>query len=164
MIKNPQNEHESWCFPLCPEPPDWKLDWQDLVSCFEWVRQMAGVPQDPVYHGEGDLLIHTRMVLEALLSMQSWRNLGPQARSILFAVALLHDIAKPYATKTEQNGRISSRGHARRSEKITRQILWQGIDLQPAPFTLRELITSMVRYHGLPLYFPEREFNCPGYP
>jgi len=75
VIEGPKNEFDRWCFPLCPEPYDWHLNWQGLVSSFEWIRQMKSVPQDPVYHAEGDLLIHTRMVVEALISMSSWRSL-----------------------------------------------------------------------------------------
>jgi len=157
VIEGPKNEFDRWRFPLCPEPSDWHLDWQGLVSSFEWIRQMKGVPQDPVYHAEGDLLIHTRMVMEALISMSSWRSLEPHARSIVFASALMHDVAKPHTTKVGQDGRVSSRGHARRGEKIARQTLWQGIDLQPAPFEVRELVAKLVRYHGLPLYFLERD-------
>ena len=56
---------------LCPGPPDWALDWTSLEARFDWVRALASCPQDPVWHAEGDVGTHTRMVLEALVSSPS---------------------------------------------------------------------------------------------
>ena len=149
-------EDSGWVFPLCPTPPEWRLDWEGLISSFEWIRQMAGVSQEPSYHGEGDVLVHTRMVLEALVSMKSWQNLGSPERSVVFTAALMHDVAKPHVTKTESDGRITSLGHAGKSAKMARNILWQGKDLSHAPFKLRESIANLIRHHSLPLFFWER--------
>ena len=41
---------------FCPEAPSWTVDWAALTETFAWVRNMAGCPQDPVYHAEGDVL------------------------------------------------------------------------------------------------------------
>ena len=79
MTKKFQSDHENSCLPFCPDSPDWKLDWESLVSSFEWIRQIEGVPQNPIYHGEGDLLIHTRMVLENLISTQT--RIGGRTKS-----------------------------------------------------------------------------------
>ena len=45
-------------FPQLPTPSEWLLDWNALVARFAWLRAMADVPQDPVYHAEGDVLTH----------------------------------------------------------------------------------------------------------
>lgn len=122
---------------------------------------MDGVPQSPIYHAEGNVLIHTRMVTEALVALTEWRNLPAEQRMLLFASALLHDVAKPQCTKFEDDGHISSRGHARQGELQARQLLWTGLELEPAPLYEREYIARLVRLHGLPLQFlynpqPER--------
>ncbi len=57
---------EPWSFPFCPEPPGWELDWPAIRNAFAWMRSMADCPQDPAWHAEGDVLLHTRMVCEAL--------------------------------------------------------------------------------------------------
>jgi len=44
------------------------LDWQTITNKFEWIRDMIGVPQDPVFHAEGDVWTHTRMVTEEVIS------------------------------------------------------------------------------------------------
>jgi len=59
---------QAWSFPLCPDPRSPTLDWEGLVTRFEWLRAMEGCPQDPVYHAEGDVLTHTRLTCEALVA------------------------------------------------------------------------------------------------
>jgi putative nucleotidyltransferase with HDIG domain len=142
--------------PSSPAPPEWRLDWDALTARFDWVQAMAGVPQDPVYHAEGDVWIHTRMVLEALASSAAWRGAAPADREVLFAATLMHDVAKPHCTREEPDGTVSSRGHARRGASLARHILWTGRDLEtPAPLRTREAVAALVRAHGLPLRFLE---------
>ncbi len=45
-------------------------------------------------------------------------------RSLLFAAALLHDVAKPAATEIKADGSITSKGHVCQGAKMARQILW----------------------------------------
>ena len=135
----------------------WQLsaetDWHALESQFSWVKDMRGVPQDPIYHAEGDVAIHTEMVLKALVKTPEYQNLDVQNQHIIWAAALLHDVEKRSTTKTEA-GRITSRNHAKRGEQTTRDILFAEI---PTPFWIRESICALVRLHGLPLWFIEKE-------
>lgn len=117
---------------------------------------MEGVEQDPSYHAEGDVLTHTSMVAAELVQMGAWRALPPQARQQIFAAALLHDVGKPKTTRLE-DGRISSRGHARLGEHMARSMLCRGDELaDPSLFAVREQIARLVRFHGLPLHFLEK--------
>lgn len=144
-------------FPFCPTPPAWELDFAALCHHFHWLRAMEDVPQDPLYHAEGDVLIHTHMVAQAMVALPEWRALPPEERSLLFAAALLHDVGKPACTKREETGRITSKGHAREGEHISRRIGWLGEDLpQPLSFQQREHLAMLVRYHGLPLVFLDK--------
>jgi putative nucleotidyltransferase with HDIG domain len=144
----------TWTFPFCPEPPDWFLDWESIYNHFDWIQNLEGCQQDPIYHAEGDVLIHTKMVCEALISSLSWRQLPLQERSMLFAAALLHDVAKPAFTKIEENGRISSKGHARQGARMVRQILAQ-FD-PPVQFSIRETVCAIVQFGSLPIWLLEK--------
>ncbi len=156
-VTNEQGPIQRWSFPFCPTPPDWCLEWERIQAQFDWIRAMQGVPQDPLYHTEGDVLIHTRMVAESLIASNEWRALLRDEREALFAAALLHDVAKPACTVIEPDGRITSKKHARKGESLAREILWRGNGLDaPAPFAQRERIVKLVRYHGLPLWFLEK--------
>jgi putative nucleotidyltransferase with HDIG domain len=131
----------------CPTPPDFRVDWEGIESEFSCIRQMAGCPQDGVHHAEGDVYVHTRMVVEALASMQKWRELSPSERETVFAAALLHDVAKPACTRIE-DGRITSRGHSKRGAIVARSLLWsRGMELER-----REQAASLIRYHQIPFF------------
>jgi putative nucleotidyltransferase with HDIG domain len=139
----------NWTFPYCPDANNWTINWQALETKFDWLRSLAECPQDPRYHGEGNVLIHTKLVCEALVALPEWRTLPAKERSVLFAAALLHDVAKPSATQIETDGAISSKGHVLQGAKMAQQILW---DLQ-VPFREREAVVALVKYGSLPLWF-----------
>ena len=148
------SQSRTWSFPFCPEPPDWFLDWENIYNYFDWIQNLEGCQQDPIYHAEGDVLIHTKMVCEALISCQNWRQLPVQERSMLFAAALLHDVAKPAFTKIDENGKISSKGHARQGARMVRQILSQ-FD-PPVQFSIRETVCAIVQFGSLPIWLLDK--------
>ncbi len=128
-----------------PAPPDWRVDYDALDARFPWVRRLRGVPQDPKWHREGDVWIHTRLVCEALAGMARWRALDPAGRRVLWLAALLHDVAKPEVTRVEGD-RIRTPFHAPRGAIRAREILWEvGVDA-----TEREHVSGLVRHHSLP--------------
>ncbi|MGC3945165.1 MAG: AAA family ATPase [Chryseolinea sp.] len=124
-------------------------DWSALENQFSWVAGMRGVPQDAIHHAEGDVAIHTRMVLDALSDLTEYQKLDAQQKEILWTAALLHDVEKRSTTVLEDDGRITSRGHAKRGEFTSRTILYEEV---PVPFSIREQVCALVRYHGLPLW------------
>jgi predicted kinase len=116
------------------------------------------VPQDPVYHAEGDVLTHTHLVAASLAGMPAWRALPEQERSLVFAAALLHDIAKPLCTRVADDGRVTSPGHARLGARFVHKLLWADDAVLPSPpLAERTAIAGIVRHHGLPLRFWDRE-------
>jgi predicted kinase len=143
--------------PPPPEPPDWRIDWVGLAATCSWIaplkEALAACPQDPVFHAEGNAWQHTQAVCAALAAMPAWRALPPEERRVLFAAALLHDSGKPACTQQELDGRISTRGHARRGAILARRLLWEA----RTPFAVREEIAALVRYHQLPFFLLERD-------
>lgn len=137
---------------LVPTAPVWKVDWQRIWPLWQHLGALDSCPQDPHYHGEGDVGTHTRMVVEALVSLQRWRDLSTRQRSCVFWAAVLHDIGKPTTTSFEENGRISSRGHSRVGARIARQLLWEA----GAPFDWREQVCGLIVCHQIPFWLIER--------
>jgi putative nucleotidyltransferase with HDIG domain len=135
-------------FQFCPQPPRYTLDWEAIADCFNFVRVMKDCPQDAVHHAEGDVFIHTGMVLEELSKIERWRNLSQEEREIVFAACLLHDVAKPVCTRHEEDGRITSRGHSKRGAIMARNLLWQ----MNVPFEVREQIVNLIRFHQMPFF------------
>lgn len=126
-----------------------------IFAAYPWVRALQETPQDAIFHAEGDVWTHTGMVLTALSGSPAWQQLPDIDRKVLFWSALLHDVAKPHTTVSDEAGRIRSPRHALRGERLARALLWQGVP-EPVPFDLRERIAKLVRYHGLPLWFLDR--------
>ena len=143
-----------WQFPHFT--PNRAPDWDALTARFDWLADMAAVPQDAEWHGEGDVLTHTKMVAAELFRLPEYQELDEQAQHILFAAALLHDVEKRSSTTTEERDgktRIISPRHAKKGEHTARQILY--CDLA-APFAVREAVAKLVRWHGLPLWVIEK--------
>jgi predicted kinase len=135
----------------CPSAPAFKLDWVGLDAEFDWIRALEACPQDSIYHAEGNVWIHTRMVCEALLANPRWRALPDADRQTVFLAALMHDIAKPACTR-EEDGRLTSRGHSKRGEIMAREILWR----HDVPFAQRESLVNLIRFHQIPFFLLER--------
>lgn len=138
----------SWKFPLYEVGAE--IEWDRLEDRFDWIQEMRDVPQDPLWHAEGDVFIHTQMVTEALVNLPEYQGLSEQDQHVLFAAALLHDVEKRSTTTTmEIDGveRIVSPSHPRKGEFTARELLYREI---PTPFKVREQIAKLVRYHGLP--------------
>jgi poly(A) polymerase len=100
------------------------------------VANTKGVPQPPEYHPEGDVWIHTRMLLE---------NLPAGCSPTLAWGALLHDIGKPptFKSAAQTGDRIRFDGHAeigsRMAEEICRRLRFSNDDA--------EQITDLVANH-----------------
>ena len=76
------------------------------------VARMRGVEQPPAYHPEGDVWLHTLLLLE---------KLAPGTAATLAWAALLHDVGKP-ATFVRAPDRIRFNGHAEVGTRIAEAI------------------------------------------
>ena len=95
-----------------------------LVRVLPEIDRMHGVEQPPQYHPEGDVFIHTMLLLEKL-----W----PRCPRTLAWGALLHDVGKP-ATFRLAPDRIRFDGHVevgiRMAESICRRLHMSGEDTE----------------------------------
>ena len=74
------------------------------------VEKMKGVQQPPEFHPEGDVFIHTRMVLDGL----------PNSSPVVAIGALLHDVGKPPTFRVAE--RIRFDGHDQVGARMARGI------------------------------------------
>ncbi len=74
---------------------------------FPEIAALDGVPQEPEWHPEGDVLVHTNHCLDALVELASWRDGSPDSRRRLSFSVLAHDFGKAVTTKqAERRGRV----------------------------------------------------------
>lgn len=131
----------------------------DFLPDFSWqtgnsilnplLEKLANTPQEPQWHGEGNVLNHTKMVCEAITKLESFPTLPSKLQQCLWLAALLHDIGKP-ATTRQEDGRWVSPGHARVSSEMARQLLWKHLSGSLDKLRLREAVCSYIRYHTMP--------------
>jgi predicted kinase len=144
-----------WKFPFYEV--DKNIDWNLLENKFTWLNELKNTPQDAEWHAEGNVFIHTQMVLDALIGMEEYQTLSELEKHTVFTAALFHDIEKRSTTLREvQNGieRIISPGHAKKGEYSVRKMLYT--ETLSTPFHIREEIAKLVKYHGLPLWAIEK--------
>lgn len=117
----------------------------------DWLHRLESTPQDPEWHGEGNVHIHTNMVLDELYivlreeapHIQGWR------RQALILGALLHDIGKPVRTRAvEIQGivRIASPQH----ESVGRSYLAFKLSALNLPFYVVWTVLNLVGEHHMP--------------
>jgi poly(A) polymerase len=78
------------------------------------VETLKGCEQPPEFHPEGDVFVHTRIMLEML---------PPNASLPLVLGVLFHDLGKPPTFQRDETGRIRFNGHEYVSADITQQIM-----------------------------------------
>ena len=103
------------------------------------IARMKGVEQPPQFHPEGDVWIHTRMMLE---------KLPPNCSPTLAWGVLLHDVGKPptFAPATGPGTRIRFDGHvevgARMAEHICRTLRFSNEDTEQ----IEALVANHLRF------------------
>ena len=98
------------------------------------IEPLRGCEQPPDFHPEGDVFVHTRLMLALL----------PRDASVLLVLAtLFHDLGKPPTMERDHTGRIRFSGHesvsAQMTEKIMRRLRFSNEEI--------EATTAMVQNH-----------------
>ena len=107
------------------------------------IARMKGVEQPPQFHPEGDVWIHTRMLLEGL---------QPNCSPTLAWGVLLHDVGKPptFAPATGPGTRIRFDGHAevgaRIADHICRSLRFSNEDTEQ----IESLVANHMRFKDVP--------------
>ena len=90
------------------------------LQYFPELAALPGVPQDPQWHPEGDVWVHTLHCLDAFADERighPWEDL------VVGAAVLCHDLGKPDTTVTGADGVIRSPGHEERGVVLTEAFL-----------------------------------------
>lgn len=106
------------------------------------LQPLIGCKQEPRYHPEGDVWIHTTLVCNAAAHIADRDGLGANDRQIVLFAALCHDLGKPATTVYTANG-IRSPGHAIAGLEPTRAFLRR----IGAPNAVGEYVLPLIREH-----------------
>ena len=134
----------------------WSFEFESLCERFTELNALEGVPQSPIFHGEGDVKAHTKMVCEALIASSMWQMLEEKEKEIVFLAAASHDIGKIKCTRLI-DGEWASPRHAIDGAKLFRRLIYEKYTKKyEIGFEMREQVASLIRHHGLPLLFMEK--------
>jgi tRNA nucleotidyltransferase (CCA-adding enzyme) len=122
-------------------------DWGTVAQLFPELQSLVGVPQEPEWHPEGDVDIHTMMVVDEARKLID--DLDHARRIAVMLGAMCHDLGKPPTTEFV-DGRTRSRGHDEAGVEPTISLLDKlGIHTLDG-FDVREQVIQLVRYHLVP--------------
>lgn len=93
-----------------------------MQAYFPELHALHGTQQEFEWHPEGDVWIHTLMVVDAAADVAREHRVDAQTKRVILWAALCHDLGKP-ATTTFEDGRLRSRGHEPAGEEPTRVFL-----------------------------------------
>jgi tRNA nucleotidyltransferase (CCA-adding enzyme) len=122
------------------------LEQTGWLAHFPEIAAMAGVPQEPAWHPEGDVLTHTKLCLDALARLPEWRQSDPVSRRTLMLAVLAHDFGKPSTTvRVERHGapRWMSPGHEEAGGPLAETFLRR----IGAPLQLIDWVRPLVVHH-----------------
>lgn len=124
---------------------------------FPALASMAGIPQDPLWHPEGDVLVHTALVCDAAARIATRRDFSAEARLLLLFAALLHDVGKAVTTVKNEDGRWVSPGHAEEGRPIARRFL----KALRAPGWVVDTVPPLVTEHMVHISLPADQDPSP---
>jgi tRNA nucleotidyltransferase (CCA-adding enzyme) len=111
------------------------------------LHALIDCPQDPEWHPEGDVWIHTLMVVDG--ARQRIDDLPMAKQNTVMLGALLHDVGKPSTTAFE-DGRIRSRGHEAAGVPPATEMLDRLNVRTMEGYDVRRDVLGIVAYHLAP--------------
>lgn len=118
-----------------------------IEQLFPEIQSLIGVPQDPQWHPEGDVFVHTKLAVDRARELIDELDYPRQVTVMLATLA--HDFGKP-ATTEFLEGRWRSRGHEEAgvapAESFLSRINVHTLD----GYNVREQVVALVRDHLKP--------------
>jgi tRNA nucleotidyltransferase (CCA-adding enzyme) len=144
---------------LLPEHPSiglkWLRDLGALDQLFPEIKALIEVPQDREWHPEGDVFVHTTLVIDRARELIDDLPYAKQVTVMLAALA--HDFGKP-ATTEFIDGRLRSRGHEEAGVEPTLSFL-ERLNIHTLDgYDVRAQVVALVRDHLKPgEYYKKRD-------
>jgi len=116
------------------------------IEAYPEIDALRGTPQDPDWHPEGDVFVHTCHCCDALASLPAWQQADRTTRVALMIAILAHDFAKSQTTREELKAgrlRLVSPGHEEAAGPLAARFL----ERLAAPNEIRERVLPLVTHH-----------------
>lgn len=110
---------------------------------FPQLAALHGIEQDPSWHPEGDVHVHSGLAGDQAARLADEAGLKGPDRFVVVMASLLHDMGKVTHTQRQDDGRITSYGHADAGEEPARRFL----NSIGCPVSLKYRILPLVTEH-----------------
>lgn len=124
------------------------------LQYFPELAALAGVPQDPEWHPEGSVWVHTLMVIDEAARL---RDGGADDLALMLG-ALCHDFGKP-GTTVQEGGRVRSPAHDVAGVPLARAFL----ERLRASNALTTRVAALVEHHLAPALYIKNDAGARGY-
>lgn len=121
------------------------LDQVDWIDHWAELAELRDVQQDPKWHPEGDVFVHTAHALDAWARFRDADQDPTDALTVAMAI-LCHDLGKPATTETV-DGRIRAHAHEKEGVEPTRALL---ADMCPLA-DMADRVVPLVEHHLAPV-------------
>ena len=125
----------------------WLRDLRAIDQLFPELKALIDVPQEPEWHPEGDVWIHTLLTVDRARSLVD--DLPHAKQVTVMLAALCHDFGKP-ATTAFVDGRIRSREHEEEGVAPTESLLDRLNIYTLDGYDVRAQVIALVRDHLKP--------------
>ena len=132
----------------------WLYELGVVRQIFPELEALVGVPQEPDWHPEGDVDVHTLMVVDEARMLID--DLPYERQVAVMLGALCHDLGKP-ATTEKIDGRIRSLGHDEAGVGPTLSLLDTLGIFTLNGYDVRQQVVELVRFHLKPGEFYKSE-------
>jgi tRNA nucleotidyltransferase (CCA-adding enzyme) len=126
---------------------EWLRKLRAIEKLFPEIQRLIGVPQDPEWHPEGDVFVHTQLVIDRARELID--DLSYPRKVTVMLAALAHDFGKP-ATTEFIDGRLRSRGHEEAGVAPTESFLSRVNIHTIDGYNVRDQVIALVREHLKP--------------
>ncbi|HEY7785800.1 MAG TPA: HD domain-containing protein [Pyrinomonadaceae bacterium] len=134
---------------------EWMRKLGAIDQLFPEIKSLIGVDQEPEWHPEGDVYVHTLLVLDRAREVVD--DLPYAKRITIMLAALAHDFGKPATTEFVE-GRIRSRGHEEAGVEPTEKFLDRLNIHTMSGYDVRSQVVALVREHLKPgEFYKKRE-------
>jgi len=124
-----------------------------ILQYFPELQDIIDVPQDPTWHPEGDVWIHTLMCIDAMqteILHSSIFNLHTKDKLRLLFAIICHDFGKTSTTAfDEKKGRLRAIGHEAAGVEPSKSFMYR----LTSEHKFIESILPLVEYHLMPSQF-----------
>lgn len=158
-ISNERIENEFEKLFLKSKKPSLGIKWLDSISRLKEILpeiyKLKDVPQNPIWHPEGDVFEHTMQAIDAATNFEYKNN---NEKLTIIIAALCHDLGKITATKLIDCKYISY-GHEYESEKFAKPLLAR----ITSKIDLKNAVLKLIKYHMQPGQLISNNAKAPAY-